>query len=60
MEELIEEGHCQAVLDITTTEWADELCGGILSAGSTRLDGPGQGKDPACDRAWMPGHGELR
>ena len=46
MEELIEEGHCQAVLDITTTEWADELCGGILSAGSTRLDGPGKAKIP--------------
>lgn len=46
MEELIEEGHCQAVLDITTTEWADELCGGILSAGSTRLDGPGKAGIP--------------
>lgn len=46
MEELIEEGHCQAVLDITTTEWADELCGGILSAGSARLDGPGKAKIP--------------
>jgi uncharacterized protein (UPF0261 family) len=26
------------VLDITTTEWADELVGGILGAGPTRLD----------------------
>lgn len=42
MEELIEEGHCTACLDITTTEWADEVCGGILSAGSNRLDGPGK------------------
>lgn len=40
MEEFIQEGHCAAVLDITTTEWADELCGGILSAGPNRLDGP--------------------
>ena len=40
MEEFIKEGHCAAVLDITTTEWADELCGGILSAGPHRLDGP--------------------
>lgn len=40
MEEFIREGHCAAVLDITTTEWADELCGGILSAGPARLDGP--------------------
>lgn len=46
MEELIEEGHCQAVLDITTTEWADELCGGILSAGPSRLDGPGKAGIP--------------
>lgn len=40
MEELIMEGHCRACLDITTTEWADELCGGILSAGPHRLDAP--------------------
>lgn len=40
MEELIREGYCNACLDITTTEWADELCGGILSAGPERLDGP--------------------
>ena len=46
MEELIEEGHCKAVLDITTTEWADELCGGILSAGPSRLDGPGKAGVP--------------
>lgn len=41
MEELIKGGYCVGVLDITTTEWADELCGGILSAGPDRLDGPG-------------------
>lgn len=38
LEEFIREGHCAAVLDLTTTEWADELAGGILSAGETRLD----------------------
>ena len=38
MEDLIESGMVHAVLDITTTEWADELVGGVLSAGSTRLD----------------------
>lgn len=42
METLILEGYCSACLDITTTEWADELCGGILSAGPKRLDGPGK------------------
>lgn len=41
MEDFILSGHCAAVLDITTTEWADEICGGILSAGPKRLDGPG-------------------
>lgn len=38
MEEMIAEGHCEACLDMTTTEWADELCGGILSAGPHRLE----------------------
>ena len=42
LESLACEGLVDAVLDITTTEWADELCGGILSAGPARLDGPGQ------------------
>ena len=37
MESLIKEGCFDAVLDITTTELADELCGGILSAGPDRL-----------------------
>ncbi len=38
MESLIESGLVVGVLDITTTEWADELCGGVLSAGPTRLE----------------------
>lgn len=37
MESLIREGVFDAVLDITTTELADDLCGGICSAGPTRL-----------------------
>lgn len=37
MESLIRENYFDAVLDITTTELADELCGGILSAGPERL-----------------------
>lgn len=37
MEALIREGCFEAVLDITTTELADELCGGICSAGPDRL-----------------------
>jgi len=42
MESLVEDGLIDAVLDITTTEWADELCGGVFSAGNTRLDAPGK------------------
>ncbi len=38
MESLIENGFIDAVADITTTEWCDELVGGVLSAGKTRLD----------------------
>ena len=37
MESLIREGVFDAVLDVTTTELADELCGGVLSAGPDRL-----------------------
>lgn len=38
MERLINEGLVDAVLDITTTEWADEIVGGILTAGPERLE----------------------
>jgi uncharacterized protein (UPF0261 family) len=38
LESLIETGLVAGVLDVTTTEWADELVGGVLSAGPTRLD----------------------
>ena len=38
MESLIESGMIAGVLDVTTTEWADEWVGGILGAGPTRLD----------------------
>ena len=37
MEELIRDGLIAGVLDITTTELADELVGGVLSAGPDRL-----------------------
>jgi uncharacterized protein (UPF0261 family) len=38
MEALIDDGFIVGVADITTTEWCDELVGGVLSAGPTRLD----------------------
>jgi uncharacterized protein (UPF0261 family) len=41
MEGLIADGFIEGVLDVTTTEWADELCGGIFGAGPGRLDAAG-------------------
>lgn len=38
MESLIEAGFIAGVADVTTTEWCDELVGGVLSAGPTRLE----------------------
>jgi len=41
MESLIADGFIEGVLDVTTTEWADELCGGVFSAGPHRLEAAG-------------------
>jgi len=41
MEELIADGYIAGVLDITTTELADELAGGVMSAGPRRLEAAG-------------------
>jgi uncharacterized protein (UPF0261 family)/ABC-type branched-subunit amino acid transport system ATPase component len=38
MEKLAESGLLAGVIDVTTTEIADEIAGGVLSAGPTRLD----------------------
>lgn len=53
MEALTESGFFAGVLDMTTTEWADEVCGGVLSAGPHRLEAAGkagvpQVVTPAC------------
>lgn len=42
MEALVRGGFIKGVLDITTTEWCDELFGGVLSAGPHRLEAAGQ------------------
>ena len=47
MEALIASGMVAGVLDITTTEWADELVGGILGAGPERLDAAAKARAPA-------------
>lgn len=38
MEKLVDSGMLSGVIDITTTEVCDLLCGGVLSAGEGRLD----------------------
>lgn len=42
MESLVDEGLVDGVLDITTTEWADTVCGGVFDAGPDRLSAAGR------------------
>lgn len=42
MEQMIRAGEIDGVLDLTTTEWADTLCGGVCAAGEERLDAAAQ------------------
>lgn len=42
MESLIESGYIKGVLDMTTTEWCDEIVGGVLNAGPHRLEAAGK------------------
>jgi uncharacterized protein (UPF0261 family) len=46
MEDLIEDGFIEGVLDLTTTEWADEIIGGVLNAGPHRLEAAGRNHIP--------------
>lgn len=46
MESLIDAGFFKGVLDITTTEWCDEIVGGVLSAGPNRLEAAGRNHVP--------------
>ena len=62
MEALVDSGYLTGVIDITTTEVADLLCGGKLPAGPDRLDCIARTKVPyvgsvgACDMVnfWAP------
>ncbi len=47
MEALVESGMVAGVLDVTTTEWADQLVGGVLAAGPDRLDAMTRARVPA-------------
>ena len=46
MESIIESGIVAGVLDLTTTEWADELVGGNLNAGPDRMDAAAKANVP--------------
>lgn len=37
MQDLIEDGYIAGVFDVTTTELADEICGGVFTAGPDRV-----------------------
>jgi uncharacterized protein (UPF0261 family) len=47
LESLVAAGMIAGVLDLTTTEWADELVGGVLNAGPTRLEAAARAGVPA-------------
>jgi uncharacterized protein (UPF0261 family) len=47
MESLIRDGYIEASLDITTTELADEVCGGVFSAGPNRCQAASEAGIPA-------------
>lgn len=55
MEALIDAGFFSGVLDLTTTEWCDELVGGVLAAGPDRCEAAIRNRIPqvvsvgACD-----------
>ncbi|MBQ9827247.1 MAG: Tm-1-like ATP-binding domain-containing protein [Lachnospiraceae bacterium] len=46
MESLVDAGFIKGVLDITTTEWCDEVVGGVLNAGPNRLEAAGKAGIP--------------
>ncbi len=60
MEKLVEAGLIQGVLDITTTEVADEVVGGILPCGPHRFEAILKAKVPFVLVCRRPRHGQLR
>lgn len=46
MESLIDQGFIKGVLDLTTTEWCDQVVGGVLNAGPDRLTAAGRNGIP--------------
>src|SRR4029077_11764824 len=48
LQALVRGGFLAGVLDVTTTELADDLVGGVLSAGPDRLTAAGAARLPQC------------
>ena len=60
MEELIEAGYIVGSLDVTTTEFCDQVAGGVLAAVPERLESAGRGGSAAGRLARRARHGQLR
>ena len=60
MEKLVEAGLIQGVLDITTTEVADQVVGGILPCGPLRFEAILEGPGSLRALCRCPRHGQLR
>ncbi len=56
LEDLVKQGEIDAVLDISTTELADEVVGGVLSAGPNRMEAAG---DLGIPQVIVPGAIDL-
>jgi uncharacterized protein (UPF0261 family) len=56
LEDLVKQGEIDAVLDVSTTELADEVVGGVLSAGPHRMEAAG---DMGIPQVIMPGAIDL-
>lgn len=46
MEALVQAGFFKGVLDLTTTEWCDEVVGGVLAAGPNRCEAAAKNRVP--------------
>jgi uncharacterized protein (UPF0261 family) len=56
LEDLVKQGEIDAVLDVSTTELADEAVGGVLSAGPHRMEAAG---DMGIPQVIVPGAIDL-
>ena len=59
MEKLVDSGLLAGVIDVTTTEVADELVGGVLSAGPERMDAIIRAEGSLRGLLRRAGHGQL-